>query len=274
MKRVISKNIMKTIYYLFLLLFLLDCKDKVKPVDEQPPNPKEFLRSYVKNPNPNDRMCKDDIEQAEKDLEKYKNIYVTTSCFGCKTSPYADEIIEYAAKQKIEVINDIYSCVVMEGQTKGCYKAMIDLKMEEIHGKDFRHKIEHAAEQLMIQKIKTGTKILSVYDLSEEDQPNLVKENKFTRKEDILTVQTGLPLQHELDTYPFIDISFIVEKDGTISNVKNENWVSGFKRNEKYKNELEGLAKNKILTNYSKWKPGKYKNTLTRVENNFRVCFK
>ncbi len=70
-----------------------------------------------------------------------------------------------------------------------------------------------------------------------------------------------------------MDISFIVEKDGTISNVKNKNWVSGFKVNEKYRNELENLAKNKILTDYSQWKPGNYKNTLTRVENNFRVSF-
>lgn len=263
---------MKTIYYLLLLL-LLDCKDKVKPVDDLLPGPEEVLRSYVKNPQINDRMCKGDIQRAQKDLEKYKNIYVSVSCLGCKYFPYQEEILEYAAKQKIEVLPDNYSCVVIEGQTKGCYKALIDLKMEEIHGKDFRKKIEQAAEELMIQKIKTGTKILSVYDLSEEEQPNLIQENKLIKKDDILVVQTGLPLQHELDTYPFIDISFIVEKDGTISNLKNKNWVSGFKGNEKFKNELENLAKNKILTDYSKWRPGKYKNTLTRVENNFRVCF-
>ncbi|WP_419486854.1 hypothetical protein [Chryseobacterium bernardetii] len=150
---------------------------------------------------------------------------------------------------------------------------MIDLKMEQIHGKDFRRKIEHEAEELMIQKIKTGTKILSVYDLAEEDQPYLIQGNKFVKKEDNLNIRTGLPLKHELDIYPFMDISFIVEKDGTISNVKNKNWVSGFKVNEKYRNELEDLAKNKILTDYSQWKPGNYKNTLTRVENNFRVSF-
>lgn len=268
-----SKNIMKILHYLFFVLLLLGCKDHAKPMEEQPPNRKEFLRSYVKNPNLNDRMCKDDIEQAEKDLEKYKNIYVTTSCFGCKTSPYADEIIEYAAKQKIEVINDIYSCVVMEGQTKGCYKAMIDLKMERIHGKDFRQKIEHAAEELMIQNIEAGTKILSIYDLPEEDMPYFIKEGKFIKDEYILTIKTKLSLKYELHTTPFMDISFIVEKNGSISHLKNENWVSGFKVNEKYKNELENIAKNKILTDYSQWKPGKYKNTITRVVNHFRVHF-
>lgn len=268
-----TKTTMKTIYYVFFLLLLLDCKDKAKPADEQPPGPGEFLRSYVKNPRKDDRMCKDDIRQAEKDLEQYKNIYVSTSCFGCRDFPYQKEILEYTDKQKIKVINTNYSCVVIEGQTKGCYKAMIDLKMEQIHGKDFRRKIEHEAEELMIQKIKTGTKILSVYDLAEEDQPYLIQGNKFVKKEDNLDIQTGLPLKHELDIYPFMDISFIVEKDGTISNVKNKNWVSGFKVNEKYRNELENLAKNKILTDYSQWKPGKYKNTLTRVENNFRVSF-
>ncbi|UHO39578.1 hypothetical protein H5J24_05685 [Chryseobacterium capnotolerans] len=272
---------MKILPYFFFALLLSGCKDHTKPVEKQPSdfeepllNSEEFLRSYVKNPSLNDRMCKDDIERAKKDLKKYKNIYVTTSCFGCKTPPYADERIEYATKNHFKVINNDYSCVVIDGQIQGCYKALVDLKMEEIHGKDFGKKIEQAAEELMIEKIKTGTKILSVYDLSEEEKPNLIQENKVTKKEDVLLVQTGLPLQYELDTYPFIDLSFIVEKDGTISNLKNENWVSGFNRNEKYKNELENLAKNKILTDYSKWRPGKYKNTLTRVENNFRVCFK
>jgi hypothetical protein len=53
-----TKTTMKTIYYVFFLLLLLDCKDKAKPADEQPPGPGEFLRSYVKNPRMDDRMCK------------------------------------------------------------------------------------------------------------------------------------------------------------------------------------------------------------------------
>jgi hypothetical protein len=61
--------------------------------------------------------------------------------------------------------------------------------MEQIHGKDFRRKIEHEAEELMIQKIKTGTKILSVYDLAEEDQPYLIQGNKFVKKEDNLDIR-------------------------------------------------------------------------------------
>ena len=242
-------------------------------MEEQPLSPEEFLRSYVKNPSLNDRMCKDDIKQAKKDLKKYKNIYVTTSCFGCRRAPYADEIIEYAAKNHFKVINNDYSCVVIDGQTKGCYKTMIDLKMEKIHGKDFRQKIERAAEELMIRKIQAGTKVISIYDLPEENMPYFIKEDKFIKDEYILTVKTKLPLKYELHTSPFMDINFIVEKDGSISHLKNENWVSGFRANEKYKNELENIAKNKILADYSQWKPGKYKNTITRVVNNFRVHF-
>lgn len=162
-------------------------------MEEQPLSPDKFLRSYVKNPSLNDRMCKDDIKQAKKDLKKYKNIYVTTSCFGCRRPPYADEIIEYAANNHFKVINNDYSCVVIDGQTKGCYKTMIDLKMEKIHGKDFRQKIERAAEELMIRKIQAGTKVISIYDLPEENMPYFIKEDKFIKDEYILTIKTKLP---------------------------------------------------------------------------------
>lgn len=62
-------------------------------------------------------------------------------------------------------------------------------------------------------------------------------------------------------------------KNGKISNLKNENWVNEVEENEKYKSELEKIAKNIILEHYNNWKPGKYKNIVARVENNFRVNF-
>lgn len=243
-------------------------------MDERVPSAEEVLRSYVGNPRPNDRMCREDIEKAKKDLKKYKDIYVSVSCFGCEAPPYEDEILEYAVKEKVKVINDAYSCVVIEGQTQRCYKTFIDLRMEETHGKDFRQKIEQAAEQLMIQKVENGNKVLSIYDLKEDDKPHFIKEDDLIKQGYIPTIKTGLPLKHDRDNYPFMDISFIIEKDGSIGNLKNGNWVSGFKENDKYKNELENIAKNIILANYSQWKPGKYKNTIARVENNFRVNFK
>lgn len=71
----------------------------------------------------------------------------------------------------------------------------------------------------------------------------------------------------------FMDVSFIIEKNGKISNLKNENWVNEVEENEKYKSELEKIAKNTILEQYNNWKSGKYKNIVARVENNFRVNF-
>jgi hypothetical protein len=255
---------------------MIGCKDKnpeTKSVDEVIPNPQEFLRDYVKNPNINDRICNDDIERAQKDLEKYKNIYVRTSCFGCKFLPYEDEILEYTAKQKFKVINYNFSCVIIDGQTQGCYKAFIDLEMENVHGKNFRQKIEREAEKLMIENIKNHDKVLSVFDLPESDKPHFTKEDNLIKQGYIPTIKTGLPLKNAKRNSIFMDISFIVEKNGKVSTLKNENWVNEAAENEKYKSELEIIAKDTILVHYNNWKPGKYKNTIARVKNYFRVNF-
>ncbi|AZA77238.1 hypothetical protein EG347_06830 [Chryseobacterium sp. G0186] len=267
---------MKIILYTFFLLLMICCKDKnpeVKLVEEKIPSPEEVLRDYIKNPKADDRTCKEDIEKAEKDLEKYQKIYVFISCFGCKSKPYENEIKEYSVKEKVEIMYDPYSCVFTEGQTRGCYKATVDSRMEEIYGKDFRKNIEQAAEKLMIQKIKDQGKILSIYDLEENDKPHFIKEDNLIKDGYIPTIKTGFPLKEDRDHHLFMDISFIIEKNGRITNLKNENWVNEFKENEKYKNNLESIAKQEILTNYSNWKPGKYKNTIARVRNSFRVNF-
>lgn len=267
---------MKIVFSIFFLLLMISCKDEnpvTKPESEAIPNPEEVLRDYVKKPKTNDRICKNDIERAQKDLEKYKNIYVTTSCFGCKFLPYEDEILEYAKREKFKVINYDYSCVIIDGQTQGCYKAFIDLEMEKVHGKNFRQKIDQEAEELMIENIKNHNKVLSVYDLAENDKPHFIKEDNLIKQGYIPTIKTGLPLKNVKRNSIFMDVSFIIEKNGKISNLKNENWVNEVEENEKYKSELEKIAKNIILEHYNNWKPGEYKNIVARVENNFRVNF-
>lgn len=107
---------MKIVFSIFFLLLMISCKDEnlvTNPESEAIPNPGEVLRDYVKKPKTNDRIYKNDIERAQKDLEKYKNIYDTTSCFGCKSLPYGDEILEYAKREKFKVINYDYSCVII-----------------------------------------------------------------------------------------------------------------------------------------------------------------
>lgn len=267
---------MKIVFSIFFLLLITGCTDKnleTESVDEVIPNPQEVLRDYVKNPKTNDRICKDDIERAQKDLGKYKNIYVSTSCFGCKSLLYEDEILEYSTKQKFKVINYDFSCVIIDGQTQGCYKAFIDLEMEKVHGKNFRQKIEKEAEKLMIENIKNHDKVLSIFDLSENDKPHFIKEDNLIKQGYIPTIKTGLPLKNAKSNSIFLDVSFIIEKNGKVSTLKNENWVTEAAENEKYKSELEIIAKNTILTNYNNWKPGKYKNTIARVKNYFRVDF-
>ncbi|MCT2406162.1 hypothetical protein NZD88_01165 [Chryseobacterium antibioticum] len=265
-----------TLRLLLIILLLHSCKgedSKATVVEEIIPSPEEVLRDYVIKPKNDDGLCREDISRAKEDLKKYGQIYVTTYCFGCESLPYEEEVIEYATYKGFKVISYGFSCVTINGQTQGCYKAFIDLKMEEINGKYFRQKIQIEAEKLMINKLKNSNRSLSIYDLSDNDKPKLVHETNLTKQGYIPTIKTMLPLKFDRDKYPFVDISFIIEKDGKISNLKSENWVDGYKENNKYKKELESMAKKEILNYYNEWIPGKYKNTIARVENNFRVSF-
>lgn len=85
---------------------------------------------------------------------------------------------------------------IIDGQTQGCYKAFIDLEMEKVHGKNFRQKINQEAEELMIENIKNHNKVLSVYDLAENDKPHFIKEDNLIKQGYIPTIKTGLPLKN------------------------------------------------------------------------------
>lgn len=237
------------------------------------PNHVEFIEEYVKKPKSNDWMCLGDIDRAKNDLIKFKKVYVTTSCFGCDFAIYNDEIKEFADQQQIKVLNNDISCVVINGQTAGCYTAYINNEMFKKYGKNFRKVIENGADKMLIEKIKKG-KVVSVYDLNDNDKPHLPNETKELKEGYTPTLFSKLPIKISDSTSLFMDITFIVEKDGSLSNLRNDNWVNEVKENEKFKNELEKEAIQMILKNYGKWKPGKYKNNIARVQNNFRVTFK
>ena len=256
---------------------LLSCSDKSKTTnsktEERIPTPEEVLRKYVSNPNYDDRICNSDIKKAKHDLTKYKNIFVTTSCFGCNEKPYENESVNYAISKGFKVINHDYSCVIINGQSQGCYKVFIDLEMERIHGKNYRKNIEQEGEKLMISDINSGKKIISIYDLEEKEKPTFINETELISQGYIPTIKTNLPLKAVGKNSLFVDINFTIEKNGKVSNLHSVNWVIDEKENMKYQTQLEQIAKETIISKYNNWRPGNYKGNIARAKNNFRVNF-
>lgn len=67
-------------------------------------------------------------------------------------------------------------------------------------------------------------------------------------------------------------MTFIIEKDVTISNLSVSNWVNDAVA-EKFKKDLITTALKTLKGNYNHWNPGKYKGTITKIENTLRVDF-
>ena len=61
-------------------------------------------------------------------------------------------------------------------------------------------------------------------------------------------------------------ITFIIEKNGTISNLRVVNWVNDAV-DEKFKKELIVIALKTLKEDYNHWNPGKYKGNIIRTEN-------
>lgn len=271
-------------YYsiLFVFFFLtISCKknkevSKISKLDTirivKLPSPLDYAK-YMKNVPKSDSLCSSEIEWAKADLSKYDGVYVQTICFGCDFKPYEEEIKEVLKKRKFKLgIQDI-DCVRYEGQTVGCYSEYIDLKMKEKYGENYKSEIENEAIKILIKNININNKIISIYDLEQSEKPKISNPKIAIENDYYTTIKTDLPINRKSMHYLFTDINFIVEKDGTISNLKETNWVNEKGIDKKHRQDLVNLAINTLKKDYNKWKPGTYKGNIVRVENTLRISF-
>lgn len=262
--------------FIFLFLFFGCKKQEEKPNIVDVPKiikiPKGLDQEYLTNPPKSDTMCVNDIERAKRDIKKYSKLYVKTICFGCDNKPFETELEEVLKAKKIKIVNEDIGCVVYEGQTQGCYRGTIDFEMKKIYGQDYFIELEKEAEKKFIKKINDNNKIVSVYDLDDNEKPKIKDPNIFIENDYYTTIKIDFPFKLEPYINLFVDITFIVEKNGTITNLRISNWVSGG-IDKKFKKELVSKALETLKTNYNNWNPGKYKGNIARTENTLRVSF-
>ncbi|MCD0468850.1 hypothetical protein [Flavobacterium sp. JAS] len=275
---------MKKYNFIFfvILLFAIGCEKKSNEEATNKLNldttivrlpPRLDYTKYIQNVPKSDSLCNNEIDRAKSDLAKYDGVYVQTICFGCDFKPYEEEIKEVLKKKKFKLgIQDI-SCVKYEGQTEGCYREYIDLKMKAKYGENYKSEIENDAEKILIKNINLNNKIISIYDLKDIEKPRILTQNIIIENDSDTTIKTDLPVNKKSSHYLFIDIGFIVEKDGTITHLEASNWVNENGINEKYKNDLINLALKTLKKDYNNWKPGTYKGYKARIQNSLRISF-
>lgn len=266
------------ILYLVILFFTISCKESSdnKVTTNRPEviklGPAKTDSKYLLNPPKSDTLCISDVERAKRDIDKYGKLFIRTICFGCDAKPFQAEIEEVLKKKKIkEVIEDI-GCVVFEGQTQGCYSDFIILKMKELYGENYFSTIEKEAESIFIKNITENNKIVSVYDLEDNEKPKIISKKVNIESDYYTTLKVNLPVKIDSHKSLFADVTFIIEKDGTINNLSVDNWVNDA-ISDKFKNELISFALKTLKQDYNHWNPGKYKGNIIRTENTLRVNF-
>jgi len=274
---------MKKYYFIFFIIFIstISCKkdqkisntseiDRTKIVKPLPPLDYE---KYMRNVPKTDSLCNGEIEIVKNDLLKYDGVYVHTICFGCDFKPYEEEIKEVLKRKKFKLGIQDLGCVIYDGQTQGCYRAYIDLKMKAKYGENYRSEIENEAINILIKNISINNKIISIYDLEPNEKPKILNPKIVIESDYYTTIKTDLPINRKSMHHLFTDINFIVEKDGTISNLKETNWVNEKGIDKKYKQDIINLTLSTLRKDYNNWKPGTYKGNKARVENTLRVSF-
>lgn len=271
---------MKKYYFIFFIIFIstISCKkDSEKKIKKTDVKTVKFHRldyeKYMKNVPKTDSLCNGEIERAKNDLSKYDGVYVQTICFGCDFKPYEEEIKEVLKRKKFKLGIEELGCVVYDGQTRGCYSAYIDLKMKAKYGGNYRSEIENEAINILIKNISINNKVISIYDLEPNEIPKILDPKVVIENDYYTTIKTDLPISKNGTHDLRIDIDFIVEKDGTISSLKESNWVNQKGIDEKYKQNLINQALLTLKKDYNNWKPGTYKGNKTRVQNNLRISF-
>ena len=271
---------MKTFHLVFFALFLftISCKkenDEIKnnKVVELVKIPNGSNPKYLLNHPKSDTLCSNDIQKAKADIIKYKKLYIKTICLGCDSKPFEDELEDLLKKKKIKQVIEDIGCVVYEGQTQGCYSSYIELKMKEKYGENYFSEIEKEAEKILIKNIKEKDKLLSIYDLEDKEKPKILNPNVKIESDYYTTIKVSLPTKINSSKSLFVDITFIIEKDGTISNLNVSNWINDT-IDEKFKKQLIESAFETLKKDYNNWKPGTYKGNITRTENTLRVDFR
>jgi len=262
---------------LILLITLCSCSNKKKEQTMEKTN-EELIENerifnpvtYVANPEKTDELCISDINKAKADILKNGVVFTQAVGFGFGHKRYEDELKKLCKEKGLKYEIDLTGCVVMDGQTQGCYGAYMDKTLIEKYGENFKKEMHEKADNLFLKNAIENN--IAVYYGDCDERPKL--PNRNSRYEIRSLTVTNIDIQEDKSDYggwPFFDVGFTVEKDSTISNIHINSWVANLESNEKYKVQLFQLVTKKLKKDYPTWIPGRINGIQVRTDNNVRI---
>ncbi|MGO3707749.1 MAG: hypothetical protein ACTJGD_08660 [Mesonia hippocampi] len=226
--------------------------------------------TYIKNPNSSDKTCISDIEKAKTDIQngKLSIVYTNYEVANMRYEHFIEKLCnEYGFSFKIDFIDDILE----ENQTQGCYKSYMDMVITDSLGLNFKNNLENKADSLYLSALLAENHAEWYFRCDTKPKPIL---NKRKYLETTLTLNDlDIKQNPKGNVWPSVDIEFIIELDGEITNIKSSNFIPKLSHNKKFKETLYKIGVNYIKENYPKWEPGKIRETNVRTRNNVRLTF-
>ena len=264
---------MRNITILILTVYLFACGQK-NPTDKDvsifsPDRPENQLEKYIQKPTTTDSMCIKDIEKAKNDILKGRIVFCYPFGFGTFELRQEKQLRELCKRNGLIFEYELFSDVIIEGQTQGCYGAYMDNVIARKFGTDFKQNLLEQADSILL-----ATNDTIVYYKCDK-RPQIPGNDDY---EPTLEAKVPEKLSKQLIAdkeghLPFMDIGFYIDKSGNASGYfLNYFMDADNKSNQKYKEELFKIGVEQ-LKEIKHWETGKVKGQKVNTENNVRVYF-
>lgn len=229
--------------------------------------------AYTKDPVLSDKLCREDVKKAKRDVEKGK--IVLTQRYGFGTMPYRfeEELAELCKSHDITFEVVLISDLIIHGQTQGCNADYMDGILSERFGTEFKEKLLERADSLFLKNAMLYDSLVDSRYCDE--RPYLT--NIAHKKDDYnfsLTVD-DVPIKKDTvsGNWPHLDVEIIIEKDSSIGNFHVSYYADLANNNEQYKQALFKRSSDYLKTIHPIWIPGKIAGHPVRTSHNVRIFF-
>lgn len=263
--------ILRITIFLFLSFLLFDSctseKDFIDQTLSDQLTPENRLSDYIQHPNKQDSLCIKDLDKAEKDIAKGHISFCEP--FGFGTFPMRQEkyLKQLCEKHHIYFKYELFSDVIIEGQTQGCYGTYMDEILKEKFGNDFKEKLKKQADSLL--SISNDT---IDYYLCDE-RPQIHGDGRVEINMEVFIDRKIYKKLDSCETTPFMDIGFYVNKLGEASGYSSSKLLGC---PEDIDSKIENLVFKAALLKIKelkKWEPGVVNGQKINATNNIRVYF-
>lgn len=258
---------MKTKIFIITLFIFFGCSKKRKG---------DFVvmndSDYKLNPVKSDSTCITDLNKAKLDVKRGKLVFYS-QYFGkrYKKRRSIETLKKLCKNNGLEFKVELMKCIAKEGQTDGCYINFMNKTVANKFGENFKSEMYQKADSLFTEKVINEN--LTLFSFFCDKEPKPILENKKYIESTLDINHLDLKKTSQGGIWPSMDLSFIVEKDGTISKFYCDNYISNIDDNLKFKDDLYKIAVQEMKTKYSNWVPGSLNNKNVRTDANIRFTF-